>query len=402
MIDQKFLPALADLNQDIAGPIPVEIIQKWIESDQTDQDHEQILEPYKKFGTMVSSDSAGLSKLSAKRSLIEVMKLVNDPKEIIYSHGRAIGGQAIGIWAADNTQMFYDDSVDVNDVVKQMIGAQKKIHEQCEVRVGIGIHTGSAFEIGGGLYGAEADKIEDFTEEETSGEEIAISKAVAEKIDSELKKEIIDRGEMISLAYSNLEIDAQTSDDVFYPAPFHRQFHDELRATSIDDTEGLEIINNKFTTSATIILIRVFLPGNPRLLDDLTQRVAANSIIYDIEHKYNVKIIKSNGMLGILECDDENEAVDFSMALFEEMKKDGFDVNIGLCKGDVLIFDLDQGGRDLAGSPANIASKLAEDTDERNAIFLEASVADHARQHGKQEKFTVEKSGVKIEGIRIT
>jgi hypothetical protein len=167
-------PALADLSQDIAGPIPVKIVEAWIKSDQSAESHEAILAPYKKTGTIVSSDASGLSKLSAGRSLIEVMKLVSEPKEILHSYGKAIGGHAVGIWAADNTQMFYDQSIDVNDVVKQMVGAQFAIKDVL-VDIGIGIHQGSCFEIGGGLYGFDADTIEDFTEDESNAKEIIIS-----------------------------------------------------------------------------------------------------------------------------------------------------------------------------------------------------------------------------------
>lgn len=397
----RFIPALADLRQDIAGPIPVEIIQKWMESDQSDTAHDKILEEYKRVGTMVSSDSAGLSKLSAKRTLMEVMKLVSEPKEIIHAHGRAIGGTAVGVWAADNTQMFYDDSIDVSDVVGQMVSAQRKINNTCEVRVGIGIHTGRAFEIGGGLYGAEADEIEEFTEEETSGEEIAMSKAVSDRLKAPFSDRLKERDGMFSLDYTGLNLDLQPSDEIFYPAPFHREFHKELLDVDINDTKSMETLRQKYVRDTTIVLLRIFHVPTKRLLEDFTNRVGANTIVHQTLRNYSAEIVKSNGALAILECDDPKESIDLAIAFRQAMKENGYTANVGVSKGEALIFELDGGGKDLAGSPINIASKLAEDTDEREVVFLHDTVSEHAKQHGLTERFSIEKSGVTIEGVKI-
>ena len=82
-------PSLADLPQDFAGSIPVDLVRNWVESDKTAHHHQRLLQPFMVTGTIVSSDSAGLSKISQERSLLEVTQLVSQPKEIIYSYGKA-------------------------------------------------------------------------------------------------------------------------------------------------------------------------------------------------------------------------------------------------------------------------------------------------------------------------
>ena len=177
MSRNAIIPALADLSQDIAGPIPVVLVQEWVESARDAHTHARLLAPYERIGTIVCSDSAGLSKLSVGRPLVEVMKLVSEPKEILYRYGSAIGGKAIGVWLADNTQMFYNKSVAMGDVVNQMIAAQNAMRS-LQVKVGIGIHHGKVYKIGSGIYGSDVEEIEGYTEEETRGGEIAVSRTV--------------------------------------------------------------------------------------------------------------------------------------------------------------------------------------------------------------------------------
>ena len=73
MAKHSIFPSLADLKQDIAGAIPVNLIQNWEESDKDEPEHSELLEPYRTYGTVVSSDSAGLSKMSKELPLLEVM-----------------------------------------------------------------------------------------------------------------------------------------------------------------------------------------------------------------------------------------------------------------------------------------------------------------------------------------
>src|SRR5437016_2802156 len=130
-------PALADLRQDIAGTISLDLIREWTDSTQDDAAQSRILAPYLREGTLVSTDACGLSKLCRERSLLEVLRLVSRPKEIIHSHGTAAGGEAVGIWAADNSEMFYHRGIPIKNVMKHLIAAQREI-------AGLEVHIGAA------------------------------------------------------------------------------------------------------------------------------------------------------------------------------------------------------------------------------------------------------------------
>lgn len=399
--NSNIIPALADLKQDIAGPIPVELIEAWAQSNGSAEAHEKILAPYKRVGTMASSDSAGLSKLTAGRPLVEVMKLVSQPKEIIYAHGTAIGGRAIGVWAADNTQMFYGDNIDPHDVVLQMVAAQREIQQRTLVRVGIGIDSGTAFEIGGGLYGAEADDIEDFTEDESEADEVIVTEHVKNRLRPPLDRIREMRGSMHVLDYADVAPPSRRSDDIFYPAPFDRAFHEAILRLDPTNAAQVDALHRERVKTKTIILVRMFHEPQTLLLDSFLWRVASNSMIHRLAPAYGVRIVKSNGSLAILAADDENEAVRFAVAVMEQAKIAAIPTNAGISKGDVLIFDLGNGTSDLAGSPVNIASKIAEDSPERGVIFVDSSVSEQAVRGLPAQPFTVEKSSVTIRGRKI-
>jgi len=400
MNHKHVLPSFADLSQDIAGEIPVGIIEDWIQSDGSDEAHARILKPFERQGTFVSSDSAGLSKLSLGRSLIEVMKLVSQPKEIIHAFGRAIGGQAIGVWIADNTQMFYPSSVPVEDVVGQMLAVQQEAAKRL-VRVGLGIHIGVAYEIGGGLYGADADSVEHVTEEDSKAGEVLIS--------PEVKKVVGDRWKVKTEreGYFVLEQPADISPvidgkDIRYPAPFDAKFFDELQALDLSDKQAVEALEQARLKPRTVVLIRVFHTHEELLLNSLVKGVATNSLMNNVLKRYDCNLINMNGSLMIVTLEKSAEAVDLAIALHNAARENELTANVAVVAGDVLIFDLGGGKEQIAGAPVNVASKLAEDTDERNALFLESSVIEHAPQHGLQTPFTVVKSGVTLSGIRVT
>src|SRR5712671_4548448 len=100
----KVIPALSDLTQDIAGPVPVRLLHDWAEGDQDMSEAQALLSSIQIQGTVVSSDTSGLSRMTQAMDLLDVLSVISQPKEIIHALGREIGGRAIGTWVADNTE----------------------------------------------------------------------------------------------------------------------------------------------------------------------------------------------------------------------------------------------------------------------------------------------------------
>ena len=69
-----------------------------------------------------------MSKLSREKDLLEVLKIVSDPKEIVYGMGRHVGGEGVARWVADNTQMFFPENIEVDKIVNAIFEANKRIY----------------------------------------------------------------------------------------------------------------------------------------------------------------------------------------------------------------------------------------------------------------------------------
>ena len=103
----KIVRALADLTQDIAGPIPVELLRDWAAGTQDAAEAGRLLESYRIEGTVVSSDTSGLSRMTEERDLLDVLALVSEPKQVVHGLRVSIGGRPVGIWIARAAPHFH-------------------------------------------------------------------------------------------------------------------------------------------------------------------------------------------------------------------------------------------------------------------------------------------------------
>ena len=156
----RFPPGFFDLPPDAGQRLPLEMISAWTRSDQTRERATTLLAPCTLRGLVVSTDTAGLTRLTEERSLIEILAMVSRPKELVHAYGRAIGGVPIGVWAADNTQMFYPEAVAPDHVIGMLLTLMDRIGAECEVGIGACVHEGIFYELGQCLYGPDADRVE--------------------------------------------------------------------------------------------------------------------------------------------------------------------------------------------------------------------------------------------------
>ncbi|QRN93414.1 hypothetical protein JRI60_29995 [Archangium violaceum] len=394
--------SLADLRQDIAGVIPAELVLSWNGQDKTSVRHDQLLAPFRTHGTIVSADSAGLSRLTQRYTLAQVMKLVSEPKEVLHSYGTAIGGEAIGIWAADNSQMFFPEAIAPSRVVAQMLAVQARV-KALQVQIGIGIHTCECFKVGGGLFGEGADFIEAIAEDETSGGEIVLSKAIHERLSgpvrdaARVRGDLEKKGSLWSITDSPGSLDAVEGNNPHYPTPFDAAFFQRLRSASLAELGKEEF--PEYRTTRTVVFVKVAHRPHEFLLDSFTDMSLIDLAIRRIASSHGADVVKSNGTLAIVLFPEGRQAVAFARDIIEENRALGFNAHVGLTHGEVYLFPLANGEREIAGNPVNIASKLAEDSG-LEGVLVEDSVAlgDVSR---KGEPFRLNLSKVELIGRRF-
>ncbi len=390
-------PALFDISSDIAGEIPIDLVKQWANSDLSDTTHESLLTPFIIKGTVVCSDSAGVSKLSGERDLIEVMKLISQPKEIIHAYGRAIKGKAVGTWFADNTQMIFSNNVDTKDLIHHLVAAQQEI-KNLTVQVGISVHNGEFIEIGHGLYGDDANFVEHLAESFTEGGEIVVTDAIKKFIDDEhctIRDDLQLGKNVYRLHYDTWQPKAKKVNDELYPIPFNREFYNDLYNKEITK------IYERYAKNQIVILINIKHPEDKLLLNKLSNLALGNYYLQQIASNYPITTIKSNGQLAIYTTQDTNAAIEFARDIQQVLLNNDMANTIGISSGEVLLFDLESGAKEIAGGPVNIASKLAEDFGENNHIYIHDSVKIPKEYKSISEPFKTIVSKVELRGRYI-
>ncbi len=405
----QYSPALFDLGQDLAGGLPLRLVDEWLASEQTQADALRLLADRRVTGFNVVSDSAGLTLLTHQRGLMEILAIINQPKEIVHGLGVATGGEAIGIWAADNTQMFYPQTIAAEALLSMLLAVQDAVALRCPIKIGLGAHYGEFYRLGGGLYGAESSAIEAFAEDHTEGGEIVVSAAIVARLGPDHGFTLQRRdapetmtmlGPMVRLLDGPRPAVAPAA-DVNYPIPYSRAFYNDLLAlqAQLGDRATAGAMGQRYMQRRVVVLVeRESQAADTHEIETLNN-LALSAMMKDeaIRHLEGGQglEIKVTGPLGIYTFVDPEAALEFAESFRRVLAHDDITSRIGVDVGVVLVFDLTGGGKDIAGMPVNIASKMAQDRGRWGKIYLSAAMHALVDAPGyKQLQYTV--SGVDL------
>lgn len=370
---------LFDTRGEFARDLPLDLIRLWRTSGSRDVcAAQELLEPYRVTGTIVASDSAGLTRLSRSREPLEVMALINHPKEIVYELGTTIGGRGLGVWAADNTEMFYPEEVSCERVAAMLLGAQDRIRGECEVQIGIAARFDTFYLVGNAAYGTAANDLEVLAEDRTAGGEIVLTRGTWERV-REAGFHAVERGSgdgfrLLDGPRFTCGI-AGTPCAERYPLPFSVEFHDCLREYSLHrNAESLrDRVQSAFARECTVVLVerepvQAVLP-ELAILWEMERSAVAGALGALLLGEMAGEEVKTAGSLSIYIFANLKEAWAFASRLREKLVGEGIRTRSGIASGEVLVFDLEGGGRDISGVPVNMASKVAQDQGEFGCIY---------------------------------
>lgn len=408
----RIIPALADLTQDMAGPVPISLLYDWAAGDQDDTRATTLLDPFRIAGTVVSSDTSGLSRLTKEKDLLDVLALISEPKQILHAIGVEIGGRPVGTWVADNTQIFYPSSIDLPAIVSGMTEAENRI--TCELPVGVGmcVHTGAFYELGGGLYGPDAHLVEFIAEHHAGPGEILVTAAVREGC----------RGAFQFRPRADL--DAHGAGAIFsvsdaprmrhleatnrrYPHPWPAEFFERLlalKSSAERDRLRRELYDAYLKRLVVVFVSRDRQPGaaltTTTLLDDLIANVLFDALITGLDAARG-HVAGLGGGLGILTFEGAPEALEAADALRRRFAANSLPIKIGMASGPVLFFSNPRGPSGIAGSPVNIASKISEDAGLAGRINIASDVAAQLPPQGNAAPFEITIGGVVLHGVTV-
>ena len=302
--------------------------------------------------------------------------------------------------------MFYGKDISPRDVVECMAVVQKEIQD-FRVHIGLGIHTAEFIEIGGGMFGPEADVVENLAEDYTEGKEIAVTGALKNLLlptfaDGLFSPKVWPYPTPThSFNYAGVSGGFSKANNTAYPFPFNQEFFEFLKMYNPKQRHESEHILSKYGSDSIVVLVKVHHTDNPLLLEELAHWVLANSLMKSIVVKDGITVVKSNGNLGIFLAQDAAQAIGFARDVAQTFKGSRFSYNIGIASGEVLVFPLADGDRDIAGEPVNIASKISEDIDEKNALYVHNSVALSPAASTGMDPFKLTISHIQLQGLKM-
>jgi len=407
----RIIPALADLTQDMAGPVPVSLLYDWAAGDQDDTRATTLLDPYRIAGTVVSSDTSGLSRLTKEKDLLDVLALISEPKQILHAIGVEIGGRPVGTWVADNTQIFYPPSIVPPDIVRGMTEAEHRI--TCELAIGVGmcVHSGAFYELGGTLYGRDAHVVEFIAEHQAGPGEILVTTAVRDgcpEFEFQPRPELDGHGAGAIFALSHAPRMRQLEGaNRRYPHPWPADFFDRLLAlkTSAERDSLRQQIYEAYLKRLVVVFVsRDRQPGaaltTTTLLDDLIANVLFDALISGLDAARS-HVAGLGGGLGILTFEGAPEALDTADALRRRFAANSLPIKIGMASGPVLYFSNPRGPSGIAGSPVNIASKISEDAGKAGRINIASDVAAQLPPQSGATPFEITIGGVVLHGVTV-
>jgi len=396
--------ALADLARDIAGDLPEGLVEEWADPQKrTEALATQILAPFRRVGTVVGSDTAGLSKMASRLPLAVVLKRIAEPKERIHAVGTGLGGHAIGYWVADNTELFYPEHISVDAIVQAMC----RIHDSGPVQVGFCIHVGTFYEIGGGLYGPDADRVEILAEDHTSGRDTLITPechAALEHPES-FRFEPRDEGSMGRVFHVQTDAPGpKPTGSIDYPLPYDRGMHELLaRLDESDPQPIIDEIDRRYRGQSTVLLAE---RHQHRPVHNLSETL--DSLLRDSQFQRIVTPILRDstpywtvgGSLALGAFETADQAVATARAIrAAAIEAEGL-LTVGIDSGDVYRFPMGRDRHEFAGDPVNRASKMAEDLAQPGDLCLsERAARGLDLPDAITQLWTI--SGIEIEARRI-
>lgn len=408
----RFPPGFFDLPADAGRELPLPLIAAWTRSDQTQEAARQLLAPFTIRGIVVSSDASGLTRLTEERSLIEILAMVSRPKELIHAYGKAVGGIALGVWAADNTLMFYPEEVAAERVIGMLLALRDRVLIECEVGIGLCGHYGVFYQLGNGLYGPDADRVEALAEDCTSSGELIVTGELARFLGETPPLTLAPREDLrptfgdVRRVTDGSRLSGIEPSDFRYPLPFSEEFFGGL--TEFQRTRRTSLVPRPAFRDVAVVVIEPEREDQdiPEIaaLNDLAIAAALKRLGQGLlEGLTGLEVKTSGGASGvsIYLFEAPPHAVDFARRLRDLLTARDVRIRVGVDVGRVLLFELGPGARDVAGAPVNVASKLAQDAGEFGTIRLTAAAARMAGLPDAPASRRIQAGGVTLDVVVI-
>jgi class 3 adenylate cyclase len=242
------------------------------------------------------------------------------------------------------------------------------------------IHTGGFYEIGGGLYGPDADAVEHLAEDYARGGEILVTQQVRSELPAG-DFSFVERNDLQAVFQPGVHTIGRANGRpdlhekrIDYPHAFTDEFIGMLHAIdeAPDQDEAIRNIYTRYLRAVAVVFLARHRPKTEKdvasMLDDLLTNALLETIVR--EQKPGSHLVMCGGSIGLLVFDDVGEAIDFASSIRSAFVRNDLPVKIGVDYGAILFFERPDGSRNLVGDPVNVSSKISEDVGQPGRIAL--------------------------------
>jgi class 3 adenylate cyclase len=400
--------------EDLAGPMPVEVLRGWVEGTRSVTRAWEYLKQYLDEGTVLAGDGWRMTARSLATDPVELAAQVNRSKRIVYALVAAAGGRAPGApWRADNFEVFFPARAPVEFALGVALEAHKRIAAAGAVPLCACLHRGHFYELGGGLYGDDANLVEFLAEEAAHGGETLATRAV---IDGLRRATKLASARRTDLDHMQVEIHriapdasvpvplAMASATGTYPLPYPEAFYRELCV--VDDAARWPAVraelSARYLGERSVVMAELCEPTPSRPYDILEGAIKDGEVALAV-----TRLLPDGGHLienargaVLASFDDPQAAVDFAWGLGRALFDVDRQVQIGVDRGPALLVP---GTGDeptaLIGAPVPVASKLCHEMGEPNLLHVSERALAGVKLPAEGKPFTRRVSDVPLAGL---
>jgi len=284
------------------------------------------------------------------------------------------------------------------------------------------IHSGGFYEIGGGLYGADAETVEHLAEHYAGPGEILVTERIARRL-SRSGSKAEDGPALTPFSQDDFPEQAYTLEwnrrapwlketETAYPHAYPEEFYELLRSFGEpgQDTRTMkakQAIYDRWLQERTVVfLARQRARGEPAartapldtMLDDLVLNALMDTVIRETMSAGD-HVAGSGGGLAILTFGTPQEGIGFARDIQTKLAENGLPVQVAIDAGPVLLFQNSRGPSGIAGDPVNTASKLAEDLGMSGSISVTERAFSQLQGDAAADRFEVTVSGITVRGV---
>jgi class 3 adenylate cyclase len=313
--------------------------------------------------------------------------------------------------------MFYAENLRIETVVEAMAEVQARIQERLPIQIGMCVHAGSFYEIGGGLYGGDADTVEYLAEHCAEPGEIVVTGTVAQRLNAAgpgggpIPGVTLQRLELEGLSEQPYAVEWSQrapwlrENETAYPHAYPPEFYELLRQSGGSEEQRRRIYDQWLKECTIVFLARERVPGGERALDGMLDDLVINALMDTLVRETMAAgehIAASTGGLAILTFDTPQEAIGFARDVRAKLTENGLPVQLAIDAGPVLLFRNSRGPSGITGDPVNIASKLAEDLGVSGSISVTERAFSGMSGITGADRFELTVSGIPLRGVFLS